>query len=122
MGGRGGASGLNRQNTTTFKFDVSSLSGSEKQKAWAQNIVDDALNTINANIKNLSAGNARSQLSDSKELVEIYTNFGNQIKGQLEKFTKASEVIDYRSNITGERIIRMANGWLLQRKNKRRRV
>lgn len=121
MGGRGATSGLNRQNTTTFKFDASSLSGSEKQKAWAQNIVDDALNTINANIKNLSAGDAR-QLSDSKELVEIYTNFGNQIKSQLEKFTKASEVIDYRSNITGERIIRMANGWLLQRKNKRQRL
>lgn len=120
MGGRGGASGLNRQNTTTFKFGVSSLSGSEKQKAWAQNIVDDALNTINANIRRFSTGEL-GQLSSSKEMVEIYTNFGNQIRSQLDKFTKASEIIDYRDKISTERITQMASRWRIQRENLRRR-
>lgn len=55
MGGRGGSSGFSTSKET-YKFSVSNLTGSEKQKAWAQRIVDDALGTINTNIKNFTVG------------------------------------------------------------------
>lgn len=50
MGGRGGSSGMGSskaEGTKKFSFSVGNLPGTEKQKAWAQSIVDDALNTVN---------------------------------------------------------------------------
>lgn len=115
MGGRGSASGFSR--TREFKFDVSGLSGSDKQKAWAQRIVDDALNTINANIKLLTSP-PRNRILDSAEEAKIYSDFGKQIEEQLKKFTKASEIIDYRDIISTRRIRQEVSNWLYMRKKR----
>lgn len=55
MGGRGSKSGGGGAGSG-LSFDASKLSGSEKQKAWAKEIVDSAFRTINNNIKLNTAG------------------------------------------------------------------
>ena len=119
MGGRGSSSGMSGV-VSNFSFNVDSLSGSDKQKSWAQDIVNDAFGTINGNIRNLTTGR-RAELSDAKPMADIYRNIGKEITSQLGKFTRASQVIDYRDMINPSRITTIADQMYLrdQRRNRR---
>ena len=75
MGGRGSSSDF----TTNFSFSVDSLSGSEKQKKWAQNIVDEAFRTINGNMKNFSKNKV------THPLAENYRNTGEALKKSIQQ-------------------------------------
>lgn len=50
MGGRGGASGLSAKNQKISFKGLPTLKGSEKQVKWAEQIRNNAIDTINRNI------------------------------------------------------------------------
>ena len=117
MGGRGGSSGFSTSKET-YKFSVSNLTGSEKQKAWAQRIVDDALGTINTNIKNFTVGMQKNN-PNAKTIAEGYKTARDGIMQTLKNVKSASQIIDNRSGISGQRIIRWVNEYE-QRKRKKK--
>lgn len=118
MGGRGSSSNMAKIEKAVH-FDASTLTGSEKQKSWAQDIVDNALNTIDSNIKRLTETKIKV-MPQSKEEAEIYKLFRGQIVEQLKKFKSASQVIDYRDTIDPRRINEMVNFEYNRRKLKKR--
>lgn len=117
MGGRGSSSGLSRKGGG-MSFDTSKLNGSEKQKAWAKEIVDSAFRTVNNNIRINTTG-IRGQNAHSKEMANNYKKIGQEIKQKLNTFTSASQVIDIRSTIRSKNINDMANRWTIQNMNKK---
>lgn len=119
MGGRGSSSGRSGAGGG-LSFDASKLSGSEKQKAWAKEIVDSAFRTINNNIK-LNTTGIRGQNARSKEMAENYKKIGKEIKGRLNTLTSASQVIDIRDAISSSRINFLANSWTNQNMSKKNR-
>ncbi len=119
MGGRGSKSGGGGAGNG-LSFDASKLSGSEKQKAWAKEIVDSAFRTINNNIK-LNTTGIRGQNARSKEMAENYKKIGKEIKGKLNTLTNASQVIDIRDAISSSRINFLANSWTNQNMSKKNR-
>lgn len=119
MGGRGSKSGGGGSGNG-LSFDASKLSGSEKQKAWAKEIVDSAFRTINNNIK-LNTTGIRGQNAHSKEMAENYKKIGKEIKRKLNTLTSASQVIDIRDAISSSRINFFVNSWANQNMSKKNR-
>lgn len=126
MGGRGGSSGMGSsktEGTKKFSFSVESLPGTEKQKAWAQSIVDDALNTVNANISNASPGgrlfNEDRVGTLAKEKRRIYTYIGEQLVNGLKTYPTAGDIINKREKFTGHEINNLASAIRNQIRNGR---
>ena len=89
MGGRGASSGLNINQGNKVKISLPQLTGSEKQVRWANEIRENAINTINANIET-ARKRMREYPSLSKrysEDIESFSEIGNQLKAVLEKVT-----------------------------------
>lgn len=115
MGGRGGSSGMGSskaEGTKKFSFSVGNLPGTEKQKAWAQSIVDDALNTVNANISNASPGgrlfNEDRSGALAKERRRIYAFIGEQLVNGLKTYPTAGDIINKREKFSGNEINNLA--------------
>lgn len=116
MGGRGGSSGMGSskaEGTKKFSFSVGNLPGTEKQKAWAQSIVDDALNTVNANISNASPGgrlfNEDRSGALAKERRRIYAFIGEQLINGLKTYPTAGDIINKREKFSGNEINNLAS-------------
>ena len=115
MGGRGGSSGMGSsktEGTKKFNFSVENLPGTEKQKAWAQSIVDDALNTVNANISNASPGgrlfNEDRSGALAKERRRIYAFIGEQLINGLKTYPTAGDIINKREKFSVNEINNLA--------------
>ena len=110
MGGRGASSGLNINQGNKVKISLPQLTGSEKQVRWANEIRENAINTINANIET-ARKRMREYPSLSKrysEDIESFSEIGNQLKAVLEKVTSAEQIINKRHIFEGSRIINEA--------------
>lgn len=118
MGGRGSTSGIPK--TLKFKASVANLSGSDKQKKWAQNIINDALNTINANIELITYGRGKGQ-SGAEEKVELYKSVAQKIIEQVHNAKSASQIIDSREGIDPDVIVRWVDQQMLVKEKRRRR-
>ena len=126
MGGRGGSSGMGSsktEGTKKFNFSVENLPGTEKQKAWAQSIVDDALNTVNANISNASPGgrlfNEDRSGALAKERRRIYAFIGEQLINGLKTYPTAGDIINKREKFAGDEINNLASAIRNQIRNGR---
>ena len=126
MGGRGGPSGMGSsktEGTKKFNFSVENLPGTEKQKAWAQSIVDDALNTVNGNIANASPGGRLYEQDRekilSKERHRIYTFIGEQLVNGFKTYPTAGDIINKRDRFTGDEINNLASAIRNQIRNGR---
>ena len=91
---------------------MGNLPGTEKQKAWAQSIVDDALNTVNANISNASPGgrlfNEDRSGALAKERRRIYAFIGEQLVNGLKTYPTAGDIINKREKFSGNEINNLA--------------
>lgn len=120
MGGRGGASGLSGggANGTIYerfdipinrasKFDASGLEGSDKQKSYAQSIINDAFNTADNEIRRAvdaanyyaSKGGYDEQLAHSAAKARAYTETKNKIEDMANKTKSASSIIKNKFTI-----------------------
>lgn len=125
MGGRGGSSGLSSSGNSGL-IDTSQmpkLTGSEKQVKWAEQIRDDAIGTVNANIKLAKERMDKVSGSSKKvyeETIDAYKEVGRQLKEELQKITSASTMIDRRNSFSGNRINQLATRYQeYQRKKKK---
>lgn len=109
MGGRGSSSGMRSKGggeASKFNFSSERLSGSEKQKAWAESILYEAQETINRNIARLQEQLKFANKEDYElptnapaRQIEYYKEIGNGLKNMISKFDKASQVIDMRDKL-----------------------
>lgn len=79
------------------------LIGTPKQVAWAQDIIDDAMNTINANIKRAGEN------ENTKKLLgfDIWMGIKNQVVNLIDSTNEAKVFIENRDVISPDRIIRI---------------
>ena len=79
------------------------LIGTPKQVAWAQDIIDDAMNTINANIKRAS------ETDDMKKLLgfDSWLEIKEQVMSLIFSTKEAKTFIEHRNVIDPERIIKI---------------
>ena len=110
MGGRGGESGFTNNKSGMISIsDMPKLEGSEKQIKWAEQIRENAINTVNNNIhlaKNRIKQN--SQVQDYKDDLEAYNHIGKQLGEELKKIDSASVLINRREFFSGARINQLA--------------
>lgn len=122
MGGRGGSSGLsggvrasgtiyerfNIQKNRANKFDASRLQGSDEQKSYAQNIVNNAFNTADNEIKQaidkLDHYASKGRYDElfaayTAAKVRAYIETKNKIEDMANKTKSASSIIKNRFTI-----------------------
>lgn len=87
----------------------------------AQRIVDDALNTVNANIRNFTTGKQKDN-PGAKDTAEGYKLVGDSIMKTLKGTKSAAQIIDNRSGISGEKIIRWVNDYERRKRKKGKRI
>nr|DAL64440.1 MAG TPA_asm: hypothetical protein [Caudoviricetes sp.] len=120
MGGRGGASGLSTKNQKISFKGLPTLKGSEKQVKWAEQIRDNAINTVNRNI-DLANERIKKYPSAQKKYqneIESLQEIGKQLKEVLLKVSNASQIIEKRHIFESSRILDEASK-IEQRKKKR---
>lgn len=118
MGGRGGSSGIGKDNgkydkngflkDDTKAPDVSHLQGSEKQIKYAQDIVNKAFSRFDAKIEELSNPQRINPDLSKKEWNEQRDYQNGEIQDQIDaknflinsikKYTKASHIIDRKES------------------------
>lgn len=101
-GGRGSASGIAR------KTNFPNLVGSEKQVKWAQDIREEAINTVDDNIKLARERYEKYKMEIYKDAEEAYKEVKKQLIPALATYTKASDLIDRRDMFSSSRIIDLA--------------
>nr|DAY85782.1 MAG TPA: hypothetical protein [Caudoviricetes sp.] len=120
MGGRGGASGLSAKNQKISFKGLPTLKGSEKQVKWAEQIRNNAIDTINRNI-DLANERIKKYPSAQKKYqneIESLQEIGKQLKEVLLKVSNASQIIEKRHIFDSSRILDEASK-IEQRKKKR---
>lgn len=120
MGGRGGTSGLSSKNQKISFKGLPTLKGSEKQVKWAEQIRNNAIDTINRNI-DLANERIKKYPSAQKKYqneIESLQEIGKQLKEVLLKVSNASQIIEKRHIFDSSRILDEASK-IEQRKKKR---
>lgn len=112
MGGRGGSSGLSPSSKSGL-IDASQmpkLTGSEKQIKWAEQIRENAINTVNKNIELAIERNKQygKQTQIYADQIESYNHIGKQLGEELKKIDSASVLINRRDTFSGQRINMLA--------------
>lgn len=120
MSGRGGTSGLSFKNQKISFKGLPTLKGSEKQVKWAEQIRNNAIDTINRNI-DLANERIKKYPSAQKKYqneIESLQEIGKQLKEVLLKVSNASQIIEKRHIFDSSRILDEASK-VEQRKKKR---
>lgn len=143
MGGSGTASKSTKRLVRVVAFNAASLpiKGSEKQVAWAQDIIQSSFDTIDANIKRMEEQN-KKEIADFKQR-HPSSKMTAELKSRItadndawiaaakeyrsasaQNFSKmneipAKQVIDSRYNFSGEVILRSINYNAEQKKRKK---
>lgn len=85
---------------------MQNLEGSEKQKAWAESIIDEALKTCDLNINTASERMRKwPKVELYKEDFEIFTKIKDTLTEIFAKEKTAAEIIDKRDYYSGKNII-----------------
>ena len=113
MGGRGSSSNLTAHMQKKYHFSIDNLSGSEKQKKWAQNIVDEAFETVNKNVQN----NLKHKVTYGT--ANNFMKAGDIIKKMLSNVSSAKEIIDMRDRISSRAIVSLVNQADIIERNKK---
>lgn len=112
MGGRGGNSGMSK-GYGNYRVNASSmpkLSGSEKQVSWANQIRENAINTVNKNIERALNEEKRSGVNGLfRNKIKAFEEIGRQLEGGFKGKTSASWIIENRGQFSSSRILRIAN-------------
>lgn len=122
MGGRGGSSGL--RGGSSGLINVSSmpkLSGSEKQVKWAEQIRNNAINSVNSNIKLANERYEKYKTDSYLDTANAYKQIANQLDSTLNNITSASILIDKRNTFSPNRIDKLASDIEEEIRRKRRK-
>jgi hypothetical protein len=87
------------------------LKGSEKQKAWATQIITDARNTIARNIALANERKAQypSEAAMFDDEIAIWEDLQKQYEAVITPITDAAVIIDKRNAIDASAVIRLFN-------------
>ena len=91
------------------KESLPKLTGTEKQIAWANQIRERAVDTINHNIVIWDNRRTGDKDYDIDDTIEAYKEVGNQLKKVFDQITSASQIIDKRYSITSSRILSLVD-------------
>lgn len=111
MGGRGSSSGFKNNGQLILKNSLPELSGSEKQVKWANEIRENAVDTINRNIERARESIKKSPRSAAifQKDIDAYAEIGRQLHIVLKQITNASQIIDKRGLFDSSRINQEVN-------------
>ena len=98
------------------------LKGSEKQVAWAEDIIAGARGTIKANIDNIKAQQEKYNMKFRQDELEAYEKCKESLETLLAGIDSAAKIIDLRYKISGRAINEMVHEHVNVMKNKRNRV
>lgn len=118
MGGRGGSSGI--APVKQYSLSTDGMTGNEKQKKWARQIIDDAIRTVNANIKLVQANIERTKKKPSGAFhreMDTLTQIGDSLVKALKTYKSAGDLIDRRGQFEPKRIIDLINNINMQKSN-----
>lgn len=121
MGGRGSSSGIPARRNVINISDMPKLTGSEKQIKWAEQIRDDAIGTVNGNIRTYEERIRKYPESKTifESRIKAYEEVGRQLNEVLQKITSASQIIDKREYLSGSYINQAADKIEEMQKKKR---
>lgn len=94
------------------------LKGTEKQVAWAEDIIGEARRTIEGNIERIKVEQEKHGIPVMQDYLEAYARCGETLENMLSKIDSASKIIEMRDRISSREINRMVDQYVLIQKNK----
>lgn len=98
--------------------EMKELKGSEKQIAWANSIRNDAVNTMERNIKSYTERNEKAEGLFAIEIA-VWTELRNMVVSQIKDIDSAAKIIDIRSRLNSSFLADMAQAEILKRRNRK---
>lgn len=94
------------------------MKGTEKQIKWAEDIKDEAMGTIEANITRLEKLTAQCPNRWLLLEKELFESLQKQIGDFFASTEEASKVIDARNRLSGSFLLEMVNDEVIRQQNK----
>ena len=96
------------------------LKGTEKQVAWAEDIIREARETISRNIEFKKQEEERNNVPGFFALeIEAFEKCGESLETMLAGIDSASKIIDMRSKLSSGSILRMVQEYCYVMRNRR---
>lgn len=100
-------------------MESKTLKGTEKQVAWAEDIIASARGTIKTNIENIKAQQEKYNCKFKQDELEAYEKCSESLETLLAGIDSASKIIDMRYKISGGAIIEMVHQYVFVMKNRK---
>ena len=91
------------------------LIGTEKQVAWAESIRDNAVNTLNGNVR-IYTERLEKHGKLFKIDLEVWTELRNMVVSQIKDIESAAKIIDIRHNLDPSFLGQMAETEIIKRR------
>lgn len=88
------------------------LKGTEKQVAWAEDIIRVARETVNSNIQTIKEQQEKYNAEFRKNELDGYTACGKSLEAMLSKVEDASQIISMREKLSSRSINEMVNEYV----------
>lgn len=95
------------------------LKGSEKQIAWAEDIIGEARRTVENNIALIKGIQEQHNLKVRQDELEAYELCGKQLEEMLANIDSASKIIDMRDQLSSANINKMVSEYCMRNKNRK---
>lgn len=99
-----------------MKEEMAALKGSEKQVAWATSIREDAVNTLNGNVKLYT-----ERLEKHGKLfqidLDVFVELRDMVVSQIKDIDSATKIIDIRWRLDPDYLINMAQTEIMKRRS-----
>lgn len=101
-----------------MKEEMAALKGSEKQVAWATSIREDAVNTLNGNVRLYTERlNKHGKLFQID--LDVFTELRDMVVSQIKDIDSAAKIIDIRWRLDPSYLLDMAQAEILKRRNRK---
>lgn len=95
------------------------LKGSEKQIAWAEDIIREARETVKNNIAFIKNLQEKHGLKVRQYELEAYELCGKQMEEMLVNIDSAAKIIDMRDQLSSANINKMVSEYCMRNKNRK---
>lgn len=95
------------------------LKGSEKQIAWAEDIIREARETVKNNIAFIKNLQEKHGLKVRQDELEAYELCGKQMEEMLANIDSAAKIIDMRDQLSSANINKMVSEYCMRNKNRK---
>lgn len=97
------------------------MKGTEKQIKWAEDIIREARETINCNVKNIKEQQEKYNCKWRQDEIEAFEMCGKSLEEMLSKTNDASQIINMRAKLSSRSIIEMVHEYCFVMKNRKQK-